>query len=244
LIANYNTNNGTNVVPLPSANYSISTLNVVIPKGQKQVAVPVSIINAAALDPLKLYGIGLTISSVDNNYKIASNYDDLFIIINIKNKYDGVYKLRGVHNRSPYVLDPYVNKTMHLITAGPNSVFFYWPLAGDVGHPINNANSWYGNSVAAALVFDNQPTNTNLITSVYNYPGTAVTFTKGPDIRGASRWVMDTVINGQHKRMIYAEYYYGGNPGANPQDGTPTNPITYVSGRRFSDTLEYVGPRP
>jgi len=216
LVAAYNTANGTDILNMPTNLYSFQTLDVTLPAGQKKIAVPLTILNSTTLDPTEKYGIGISITSADAGYTIAENYKNLLIEINIKNKYDGVYRLRGIHNRSPYNLDPYKNKTMHLITSGPNEVFFYWPLAGDVGHPITNANNWYGNTVSPALVFD---LTTNAIIDIYNYPGTAVNFDPGPATD--NRYDPAT-------KTIYAEFFYGGNPGA----------------RRFTDTLEYIGPRP
>jgi hypothetical protein len=213
LVTAYNTANGTNILPLDPSLYTIATLNAVIPKGSRVATVPITIKNTTTLDPNKSYGIGVVISSADAGYTIASNYKNLLVEFNIKNKYDGIYKLSGFHNR-PTLDAPYANITVHMITTGPNSVKMYWPAAGLDAHPINGGVTYYG-TLTTEFIFN---TTTNLLTGVNNpYTPGSPPFTVGPATD--SRWDPAT-------KTIYAQYYYN----ANLQ-------------RMFTDTLRYVGPR-
>ncbi|HEX2535660.1 MAG TPA: DUF1735 domain-containing protein, partial [Chitinophagaceae bacterium] len=121
-------------------------------------------LNGAKWDIAHKYALGFTI--VDSaNMNVNEGKRDIVVMIAVKNKYDGIYRLTGFHNR-PTLDFPY-DTEVHLITAGPNSVIFYWPLAGSIGHPIgqgpDNDLSWYGASIAPVIVFDPA---TDLVTEV------------------------------------------------------------------------------
>ena len=181
--------------------------------------VPVKVPSTLTLDPNKSFGVGLRITAVTGNFQIASNMKNLLIEFSIKNKYDGKYTLRGYHNRVPYNF-PYETE-IHMVTAGPSAVAFYWPEAGSVGHPIgigpNNALNWYGASVAPVVVFD---LSTNLVTSVYGSDpgGPVITMFTGAGSR-LSKWDPAT-------KAMTVDWNYNGNPL-----------------RAFFDDLEYKGPR-
>lgn len=200
--------------PLPTANFQVAPLTVVIPKGKtKSDTVAITILNGASLNPLKTYGIGFTIASVDKGYKIAANQKNLVLGFNIKNKYDGVYNLRGFHNR-PGLDRPY-NETVHMITNGPSSVYMFWPAANVIAHPLNGGSTYYGafttnfifNSADQLIGWDFSPYATTLPTGM------------GPATD--SRFDPAT-------KTIYAQFHYNNNPAA----------------RGFTDTLRYIGPRP
>jgi hypothetical protein len=218
LVAAYNALNGTAIEVLDPSLYSVAT-TLTIPAGARNVQVPITVPSTLSLDPNKSYGIGLTITGVSGNYKIADNMKNLLVEFTIKNKYDGRYRLRGYHNRTPYTF-PY-DTEIHMVTAGPSSVAFYWPLAGSVGHPIgvgaNNAMSWYGPTVAPVVVFD---LSTNLVTNVYNSDpaGPVITMFTGAGSR-VSKW------NPADKSMI-VDWNYNNN-----------------ALRAFFDDLTYIGPR-
>jgi hypothetical protein len=218
IIDDYNAANGTNIQILDPSLYTVST-SLTIPAGARNIQVPITVPSTLSLDPNKSYAVGLTISTVSGNYKIAENMKNLLVEFTIKNKYDGKYRLRGYHNRTPYTF-PY-DTEIHMVTAGPNAVAFYWPLAGSVGHPIgvgpNNAMSWYGATVAPVVVFD---LNTNLVTNVYNSDpaGPPITMFTGAGSR-ISKW--DPVT-----RAMTVDWNYNNN-----------------SLRAFFDDLTYIGPR-
>lgn len=218
IVGDYNTTYGTTIEVLDPSLYSVAT-SLTIPAGARNVQVPITVPSTLMLDPNKSYGIGLTISNVSGNYKIAENMKNLLVEFTIKNKYDGRYRLRGYHNRTPYTF-PY-DTEIHMVTAGPASVAFYWPLAGSVGHPIgvgpNNAMSWYGATVAPVVNFD---LATNLVTSVVNSDpaGPVITMFTGAGSR-VSKW--------------------------NPADKSMTVDWNYNNNalRAFFDDLTYIGPR-
>ena len=213
LVAAHNAANNANVLDMPTNLFSFQTMNVVLPAGQRMVTVPITISNSTSLDPTKAYGIGVTISSADAGYTIAENFKNLLLIFNIKNKYDGIYKLFGVHNR-PGLNAPYRNVTVHLVTTGPDKVKMYWPAIGADAHPINGATTYYSN-FTTEFKFD---LTTNKLLSVDNpYTPGSPPFTIGPATD--SRYDPAT-------KTIYAQYYYN----ANLQ-------------RMFTDTLIYQGPR-
>lgn len=214
----YNAKNGTSIQVIDPSLYSVS-LNLVIPAGQRNVQVPINVPSTLTLDPNKSYGLGLRIASVTGNFLIADNMRDLLVEFTIKNKYDGRYRLTGYHNR-PTLDFPY-DTEIHMVTAGPNAVAFYWPEAGSVGHPIgvgpNNALNWYGATVAPVVVFD---LNTNLVTSVFGSDpaGPPITLFTGPGSR-QSKW--DPVT-----RAMVVDWNYNNNPA-----------------RAFFDDMTYLGPR-
>lgn len=204
LIGAYNTANGTSIQVLPASMYTLPT-TVTIPAGSRGVNVPMVVPSTLTLNPNIAYGVAIQISSASGNYVVAQNLRNLLIQFSIKNKYDGVYTLTGVHNRVPYNF-PY-QTTMHMVTTGPNAVYFFWPLVGGVGHPIgigpNNALSWYGATVAPVVVFN---TSTNLVTNVYgsDAAGPPITLFTGAGSR-LSKWDPAT-------RNMTVDWNYNGNP--------------------------------
>ena len=225
LIATYNAEHGTNVQVLPANLWSIP-FNATVPAGSKNVMLPFTITNTTTLDPNLSYGIALTITQSSSGYQIAENQKTVLVIFSVKNKYDGVYLLTGYHNRAPYTF-PYETE-VHLITTGPSSVIFYWPLAGSVGHPIGvspGGLSWYGPTVAPNIVFDPA---TDLVTNVFNsgiggppidiFPGPydGVNTPPGPRVGHFD----------PNDRSILVDWRYSAN-----------------NLRAFFDNLEYLGPR-
>jgi hypothetical protein len=219
LLGAYNTANGTNIQVLNPSLYTFP-LTVTIPAGARNIDIPFIVPSTLTLNPNASYGVAIRIASVSGNYVIAENLRNLLVQFSIKNKYDGVYNLTGYHNRVPYTF-PY-ETTMHMVTVGPDAVYFFWPLVGGEGHPIglgpNNAMSWYGPCVAPYVKFN---TTTNLVTQVYN--GSAAACTPITLFTGAgsrlSKWDPAT-------RDMTVDWNYGGNPL-----------------RAFFDDLEFIRPR-
>jgi hypothetical protein len=213
LVTAYNTANGTNIQVLDPSLYSVPSLTLVIPAGQRLAIEPITITSTLTLDPNKSYGVGFRIVSVSNNLKIADNLKNLLIEFSIKNKYDGKYQLTGYHNR-PGLEAPY-DETVLMITSGPNSVSMYWPAISAYGHPLNGGVTYYG-SFTTNFYFN---LSTDLLTNwdLSPYP-TTVTPSMGP--------ATDSRYDASSK-TIYANYYYNGNPAQ----------------RGFYDTLRYIGPR-
>jgi hypothetical protein len=204
IIDNYNNTYGTSIEALDPAMYNISSLTVVIPRGAKQVDLPIEIPSTATLDANSTYGIGVRIASADAGYVLSSNMRELLISIGLKNRWDGVYELTGYHNRTPYTF-PY-DVEMNMETYGPSDVIFFWPDVDDYGHPIGVAPgsvSWYGTAVQPVVSFD---LATDLVTNVYNVGagGPPITMFTGAG-SGVSRYDAST-------KTIYVSWNYNNNP--------------------------------
>lgn len=223
LAVNQNLVTDAGLTPLPAGTFSVNSLNMTIPAGAKiSDYIQVTVKNSIALDPNLGYGVGLTITSIDQGYQIASNQKDIVIGFAIKNKYDGVYRLVGHHTRSPYNYQ--YDTEMDMVTIGPSSVEFYWQEVGSTGHPIGvgpgNDLSWYGADISPAVDFN---TTTDLATNIYNLSSAVpIGFYTGTD-GGVSRFVDDPTPT---NRKMYLYFQYSGNPA-----------------RGFLDTLTYLRPR-
>jgi hypothetical protein len=216
-------------IPLTVTQFSLNTTTVTIPAGASiSDFLKVSVTNAFVLDPTKTYGVGLTISAVDGGYTIAANQKNIVVSFNIKNKYDGIYRLKGWHNRtSPDYTKPY-DVTVHLITTGPNSVSMWYPDPGpdDYAHPINGSTGSYYGVFTTNFTFDpdNVALPDKLVSwNLFPYPNGATTCQVGPATD--SRWVAGA---GGNPAKIFANFYYNNNPGA----------------RAFFDTLTFIEKRP
>jgi len=217
LVTAYNTANGTNIQILSSTLYSLPSLTLTIPAGQRNVQIPINVSSTLALDPNSSYGVGIKIASVTGNYVVASNLRDLLIEFTIKNKYDGKYQLRGYHNR-PGLSNPY-DETVDMVTSGPASVYMYWPALGAAAHPLNGGVTYYG-SFTSNFYFN--PTTNQITAWDWTPYATTLPVSMGPATD--SRYVP---ASGGNPAMIYANFYYNNNPGA----------------RAFFDTLTHLGPR-
>lgn len=97
VLFNYNDSNGTNIYPVPPANYTVLNPNgiVTIPKGSRVGYLQIKI--KPTVDYLALqYAIPFTITAIDKpGYKISGNLKNGFVQIGIKNKYDGIYTIKG-----------------------------------------------------------------------------------------------------------------------------------------------------
>lgn len=168
---------------------------VTIPKGARTGYLQVKFVPADFLD--STYALAFSISAIaEKGYVISGNLNFGIVAINIKNKYDGIYNLRGFFNRtSPDYSAPY-NETVSMITTGANSVAMYWK--GNFAHPIAGGTGSFAD-LTTEYFFD---LTTNAIVSVDNpYPGTLV-FTNGPATD--NRYDPAT-------KTIYAQCYYNGN---------------------------------
>jgi hypothetical protein len=206
------------LVPLATTQFNVTSLVITIPAGQRTATAQLNIPNAAALNANNKYGVGFKIASVSPaGYAIASNMKSVVIQISVKNKYDGVYNLSGVHNR-PTLDAPYHDIEVHMITTGPNSITMLWPdnSTQPYSHPINGGNTYYSD-FTTNFYFD-LATNAFIGWDMLPYP---LGVTPGVGPATDSRYDPNT-------KIIYAQYFYNNNPGA----------------RRFSDTLVYTGPRP
>lgn len=225
LVADYNSANGTSAVSFTAAQYTF-TPKITIAAGKRLGTVQITVPNAASLNLSTTYALGLTISSVDEaGYTIASNLKSIVVLFNIKNKFDGIYRLRGNHNRTtPDYTLPY-NVKVQLITSGPNSVVMWYPTPGPntYAHPINgSAGSYYG-SLSPDVTFASTLTGgAYLATGIQNWApyGATPPMAFWPGDNSRCKFI------GSKPDTMFLSWNYNANPL-----------------RRFFDTLSYIGPR-
>jgi len=231
LVAAYNSANGTNIQVLPSNLYNVA-LALTIPSGGRNAQVPLNVTSTLSLDPNLQYAVGLTISTVDGGYLIADNLKDLLVVFSVKNKYDGKYNLKAVHNRSPYTFP--MNLTVYMITTGPASVAMYIPAFGDYGQPIGTAPgqyNWYGPAVSPNFIFNptgSGPGGSDLCIDVNLQVGAAVTLAMVTNDQVADSNPDGPIVNRYEPgpKKMYLTFQYNSN-----------------DLRRFYDTLTYLGAR-
>ncbi len=197
------------------------TYTVTFAPGEFAKEIRITIPDATVLDPSDNYGLGFRILSTSGGN--ITNNNLLVATIGAKNKYDGIYLMKGIHHRPPYNAFPY-EQEMHMVTVGASSVRFFWPLAGDFGHPIGTATgvSWYGAAISPQVDFD---PDTDLATDVYNV-GSATPIEMYNDPAGE---LVSRYDEGTKTMYLYFFYYTGAG-----QD---------FSNRGWSDTLTYIGSR-
>ncbi len=196
------------------------TYTVTLAPGEFAKNIDITIPDATVLDPSTQYGLAFTIKTADADGQIAAEGRTVIVTIGAKNKYDGKYMLKGVHNRVPNNF-PF-EEPMDMVTTGASAVRFYFTAAGNFGHPIGVATgtSWYGATMSPVVEFN--PT-TNLGVNVYNaIPGTQIFMYNSTT--SVTRFEPST-------KTMYVYWYYITGAG---QD---------FSNRGWSDTLTYVGSR-
>jgi hypothetical protein len=232
LITAANTDLDLALEPIPAGSYTLSSLSVVIPAGQKlSDALKITVPNSTLLDPTITYALGFTITAVDKGYTIAGNQKNIVIAFSIKNKYDGVYKLKlrstgwAAYGIADGVAAEY-SGTFDFITVGANSNSTFSSARQD-----NLLPAFAGNTTAVTgytafgattplFVFDNA---TNALTDVIN--------TTPDDGRGRTLEINPAVTDSRYdptSKVIYASFIM-------KQNGRP-NQIFY-------DTLTYIKER-
>ena len=217
---------------LPAGTYTISTTSPVIATGENfSDKVIITIPNSTLLDPTKIYGVGLIISAVDQGYTIASNSKSIVMAFSIKNKYDGVYKLKfRTVGWAAYGIADGVSATytgfFHMITKGENSVTSYSTYRDDDLLPafaggIGSATGYTAfGAISPLFIFNN---STNILTDVQN--------TYDDDGRGRKLELNPAVTDSRFDpdtQTIYAAFIM-------KQNGRPS--------QFFYDTLTYVKAR-
>jgi hypothetical protein len=122
----YNTEHGTSYVVPAATQFSIPSMTVTIPAGQKTgslrlTAKPNNLFGADE------YALGVKIASVsDPSVKVSGNFNSQVVGLTIRNKYDGEYTMTGtlvdVANAALTAKSP---QRVHLITTGANSVYLH-----------------------------------------------------------------------------------------------------------------------
>src|SRR5690606_38377902 len=114
IIESYNEDQETEFEILPTNMYSVSSLEVVIPKGQNSVTVPFTV-NPSAFDLSKSYALPLKIVPPAGQI-VGRNNSSILVNVLAKNIYDGMYKHTYVSSLGAG------SNTVPLITTGLNSV--------------------------------------------------------------------------------------------------------------------------
>ena len=160
-------------LPLPTTAYSLPSMKVVIPVGQRISDVLKISLNTSLIDPTQVYGLGFTIESVSPaSIKIPANLKDVLIMFNVKNKYDGEYEVTGTMvDHASAGLTGYFPMKYWLITAGSKVVDGYDPVVWeDYFVPIRSGTSLSGyGSFSPTFTFD---ANDNIVsvTNIYGQP--------------------------------------------------------------------------
>lgn len=115
---------------MPAAFYTIPTLIATVPANQRTATININVVTLN-FDLAKAYV--LPISIADASGQQLSNYKTLFLNIQAKNKYDGVYTVKGVvHRDADMSLGGFrpSGGTVSLATTGANAIS-YAPLWAD-----------------------------------------------------------------------------------------------------------------
>lgn len=147
----YNSANSTNYTLLPQAAYSIPSLSVAIPAGQRSANLIINI-NTSVIDPSQQYILPLTI--VDGGgQQINPQYKTVLFNVQVKNKYDGVYKTTGTRVHPTLGAFPFsYNVTMSTTGASSISGSALADLKSDLKITVNADNSVSLSSIAQPSV--------------------------------------------------------------------------------------------
>lgn len=197
--------------------YQIPSLELVIPAGKRSGVLKIVIPNGSQLDPLLSYGFGFQIAGVrESGFNIAGNQKNAIVVVAAKNKYDGIYRVRGYgflggNTTAPYLFNIGCSSiyTVEMTTAGPASVNMS-------GQPLaRNGGIIQFSNVLPTIIFDPA---TNKVTNVTAQPGsTGFVFPFDPTYD--SRYDPAT-------KTIYVKYGF-----------------QLVASWNVIDTLVYCGPR-
>jgi hypothetical protein len=191
------------LVPLPAGSFTVDAstplvgndYNVVLEPGNIAKIIKLTVLNAQNLDLNNSYGMGFTISTVDNSGKIAGLEKTIVVEIGLKNRWDGCYVV-STNSFTDFVnpaLQGYASWKACLQTSGQyTNVAYLTDIVGSPAlattawlntpyHPIvntgTNAGSVYGNF---GMVFTfNEANKIVAVTNFYGQPTTAAPFRSG-----------------------------------------------------------------
>jgi len=117
LIGEYNTQNGTSLVTLPTARYALTATEAVIKAGEREAVIPIDLKpDQFTFD--KDYVIPLAITSASSGI-ISGNFSKVLLEVSGKNAYDGTYTYEASANTA---IIPGKKGTTTLVTVGANTV--------------------------------------------------------------------------------------------------------------------------
>lgn len=114
-----------NMIPLPTSMYSIPSLNVTIPKGQRTGTIKVTL-KTDQFDLTKAYALGFKITGVDGtSAPVSGNFGTIVVSVGAKNEFDGRYDVTGSCVDANGLYKGFYPTSVDLISAGANSVVYY-----------------------------------------------------------------------------------------------------------------------
>lgn len=220
----YNTANSTSFELIPDSVYTISSLNMTIPAGQRLDSVVVTY-DFTKMNLSHSYILPITIASASLPIE---QWNHLLYFVSVKNKYDGKYLITGTMvDAANAALTGYYPWTAYLVTTGPNSVSLQDPTNGPVHLILNGTSLSYYGSFDPVFNFD--PSGSGAVTSVINYYGQPAGNTRSAqlDPSGINLWDPST------KNMDVS--YFMLQPSV-----ITTSPYIRTS---FTEHFQYLGPR-
>jgi hypothetical protein len=217
IVNDYNTENGTSYNSVPLNLFGFESTDIVLSASERKKKVRIRIKPSDVA--IGEWAIGLEIVSTSSG-EVSQLANKLVLILSVKNKYDGVYHMKGFYIRTDAVGAPYngpFETDVFMITTGPNSVAMYSDELGGFAQPFFDFGAGqltaFGN-VGPEVTFN----ASDVASGIANYTGTPpMTLYPGAN----SRYV------GGATPVIYLKYYYNPDP----------------ANRIFADTLIYTGPR-
>ncbi len=221
VVDSYNASHGTAFDYAPTDSYTIPT-TVTFSGGSNAADATLSIDLNKLLASGTQFALGLTLSSSGSPTVLSGN-NKIVVLINVRNKYDGVYKVTGTMvDQAAASITGFYPEQVELITTSANSVDWYSLDFDDYYHGI-----YSGSNVSVYGAFSPQFTfdANDKITSVTNYYGQ-------PDpSRGRSAKLDPSGINAYDPATKTIKVKYILNQ-------------TGIGDRTFFDeTFTYVGPR-
>jgi hypothetical protein len=124
IIADYNSANGTAYAQLPATAFSVESYTVNVPASARQASLKLKINPSLVISGT--YALGLSITET-NAGEISKTYRNVLYAISVKNKYDGIYRLKaytnlGTNTSAPYLVSTDCAYELELVTTGINSV--------------------------------------------------------------------------------------------------------------------------
>lgn len=131
LLETYNGENKTDFVAMPADQYALSSTEVIIKKGTREITLPINL-KPSLFTFDHDYAIGLSIVSASSGV-ISGNFGNIILNLSGKNAYDGTYQYTTSANTS---LVPNANKTVRLVTVGANRVLLSPGLLGTYSNEV------------------------------------------------------------------------------------------------------------
>mgnify|MGYP003502840127 FL=1 len=226
LVNDWNAANGTSFVNMPGSLYTIPSLTVTIPAGQRSANLVLNT-NAINYDPSTTYALGFKIASIsDASFTASGNFNYIVATFGAKNQYDGRYRIDFCFYHpgiSPVYGCASTEIEMHTISG--NTCKMYFPVFGGYYGPILNgaALSAFGSQEPAFTVLP----GTNKV-NVYNSFAGAVTF-----------YTTYTAASGYDSRYEPSEKKFYVKYGYNLLPGPTFDP---ANTREWTETISFLGP--